>query len=236
MLTIKKKIQFKDSTPSVSIDVPENCPHCGKSMSPRIYTAVSNQYAEDKYGTVGFPMFCILCEKFFIRMYSFTALTTDYGKIKGYRLQEENLTYTPPVSINIPENVIEFSPRFYDTYKESLTAKQNGLNQIYGMGLRKSLEILIKDFAIYLSPDKESAIINDSLGKVINSHFADFADIMALFKASAWIGNDETHYKRIHPDKDAETLKNFIDVSTLQISSKLTTDEAINFISKTQNN
>ncbi len=50
-------------------------------------------------------------------------------------------------TIEHPE-IKNISPKFYDIYNQSIIAKNNGLNEIYGMGLRKALEQLITDYLI----------------------------------------------------------------------------------------
>lgn len=74
------------------------------------------------------------------------------------------------------------------------------------MGYRKSLEFLIKDYAIAFHPDKETDIVKSQLSPCINEYI-DNKRIKSLATASAWIGNDETHYTRKHEDYNVEHLK-----------------------------
>lgn len=207
-------------------EIPNLCPHCGEKMSPRYCYGLSRQTynSSDKNATVGLLLQCVSCEKYFARMFLLNQLNDSGAR------QEIELSYNPPIDANIPEKINTISKDFPEIYMQALKAKQANLKQIYGMGLRKALEFLVKDFGIYLHPESAEDIKKRQLGYVIDNYFKEFADITALFKAATWIGNDETHYERKHPDKDAETINRFISVTMSQISSRLTLDEAVTMI------
>lgn len=230
MLKTNYPVHFNSGSGSqrtLPFEIPETCPHCGKPMSPRFFYAVSqaNDYTStDNTDTVAILLQCIMCDKFFTRMF----LLNEYNERDC--LEEVTLTYTPPISSDIPENIIETSERFPEIYNQALQAKQYGLKEIYGMGLRKALEFLVKDFAIHLNPNQESKIKKQQLGQVIKENFNSFPNIKNLFTAAAWIRNDETHYERQHPDKDAETIQKFIATVMFQISSQLTYEEALQIV------
>lgn len=207
-------------------EIPNLCPHCGEKMSPRYCYGLSRQTHSDRdeTATAGLLLQCVNCEKYFARMFLLN-IFNDNGAP-----QEIELTYNPPIHANIPENIDTISDSFSEIYMQALQAKEAGLDQIYGMGLRKALEFLVKDFGIYLHPESSEDIKKRQLGYVIDKYFTEFTAITALFKAATWIGNDETHYERKHPDKDAETIKRFISATMLQISSRLASDEAMSMI------
>lgn len=46
------------------------------------------------------------------------------------------------------KKIDEISPKFNEIYKQALAAEVSNLNEIAGLGYRKSLEFLIKDIAI----------------------------------------------------------------------------------------
>lgn len=226
MRTVSVIIQYKNTRQPMKFGILEICPHCGKNMSPRIHAGVS----ESDYGASGHDntaallLSCVVCDMYFTRMFKL-------NELNKYGLPEEvKLSYNPPIDANIPEKINTISKDFPEIYMQALKAKQANLKQIYGMGLRKALEFLVKDFGIYLHPESAEDIKQRQLGYVIDNYFKEFADITALFKAATWIGNDETHYERKHPDKDAETINRFISVTMSQISSRLTLDEAVTMI------
>lgn len=88
------------------------------------------------------------------------------------------------------------------------------------MGYRKSLEFLIKDFIVFIHPEKRDEVEKKSLSKCISDHI-ESSRIRTLAKASAWIGNDETHYTRKHPDYDIDSLKAFIASTVSFIDSEM---------------
>ena len=100
------------------------------------------------------------------------------------------------------------------------SAENMGLSEICGLGYRKALEFLIKDYGILFHPDDEEKIKNMALSPCINTYI-DNPRIKTLATASAWIGNDETHYVRKHEDYNLEHLKIFISATVSFINSEL---------------
>lgn len=99
------------------------------------------------------------------------------------------------------------------------------LDQIAGIGYRKSLEFLAKDFAIKYNPDDEDKIKNMPLSNCIKTYIDD-PRIKNLAEKSIWLGNDETHYVRKHEDRDISDMKQFIDALVYFISMILITEDA----------
>nr|WP_054756717.1 hypothetical protein [Liquorilactobacillus satsumensis] len=58
----------------------------------------------------------------------------------------------------------------------------------------------------------------------------DLPRIQTLAKAAVWIGNDETHFVKIHSEKDLKDMKGFLSAAALYISAELKADEAEAFI------
>lgn len=247
MLITDVKIRFSDQPATIQhVSIPEKCPHCGKNMSPRIYSGFSedeyryldnnnNIYTgtEQKFCIV---LQCVLCESFYLGNFKADQIDPN-GKILNYGYIE--VSYIPPITTNIPDQVDSVSERFSGIYNQALKAKEYGLSEIYGMGLRKALEFLVKDFAIYLSKrntddkeqeEKAEKIKSQSLGQVISNNFQNFPDVLKLFRAASWIGNDETHYVRKHPDKDAEFLNKLIQVLANHVSSATIEQEAMKLV------
>jgi len=103
------------------------------------------------------------------------------------------------------------SPTFVEVYNQVVAAEAVNLDQLVGMGLRKALEFLVKDFAIsHATTDEEKAKIRKKqLGPCIEDHIRDAA-VRAAAKRATWLGNDETHYVRRWEDKDITDLKNLV--------------------------
>lgn len=110
-------------------------------------------------------------------------------------------------------------------YNQSLQAEKNGLDEIAGLGYRKFVEFLIKDFAIYKNPEKELKIKNTWM-KVCIENYIDNKQIKILAERSDWIGNDEAHYVRKQEDRDINDMKKFIKAMVYFIGMTLITEDA----------
>lgn len=179
---------------TVEISLPNLCPRCGHGIEP-VY---KSSFSVGDNLTVFFK--CPSCSEGFISSYIGTKL--------GYPEFVESLP-SPSETRSFPESISAISPEFIEIYNQAFLAEQSGYRLICGMGYRKALEFFVKDFAIYTHPDEESSISELSLSNCIDA-YVEATNIKSLAKASAWIGNDETHYVRKHPDFSCEDLKAFI--------------------------
>ena len=100
-----------------------------------------------------------------------------------------------------------------------------GLTEICGMGYRKTLEFLIKDYAILIHSTETDSIKSKMLSPCI-SEYIENKHIKSLATASAWLGNDETHYNRKHSDYNFEHLKAFITAVVNYIDMELSYRDA----------
>lgn len=207
------------------IDFPTSCPHCDITMVPMFHYAASNEASNDLEQNVGVLFSCSApdCGKFF---------TCQYKMDAQGNLSRIELPYTALVGYHLPENLKIISPEFFKLYDEASKSEKFNLRNGAGMVYRKALEILVKDFAKLRNPDKENDIEGKPLGQVISDYFGDFPRIQTLAKASAWIGNDETHYVRKHKEYDIEDLKNFLNAAALFISADEMVDQANELINK----
>ena len=129
------------------------------------------------------------------------------------------------------ENINKISPQFVKIYNQSLQAENIGLDEIAGLGYRKSVEFLIKDFAIYKNPEKEDEIKNTWM-KVCIEKYIDNEQIKILAERSDWIGNDEAHYVKKQEDRDITDMKKFIKAMVYFIGMTLITEDAQSMESK----
>lgn len=118
---------------------------------------------------------------------------------------------------------------FVKTYNQSSQAECFNLDEIAGIGYRKALEFLVKDYCVAKNPNDTDKILKEHLGDCINNYIVD-ERIKSLAKVSTWIGNDETHYVRKFEDKDIKDLKKFINTTVYFILYNLNVDEANNII------
>lgn len=205
---------------------PGKCPVCNNGTDAQVLSSFSIKDDDDFYN-VFILFFCHHCEKCFMGVYR------AYSPSHGYKNELVQYALVPKgddVSA-FSDRICDISPKFVEIYNQSEKAEQWGLSEICGMGYRKALEFLVKDFAIALYPEDEETIKSKQLSPCINDHI-DNKRIKSLAKASAWIGNDETHYTRKHESYNTDDLKSFITAMVTFIDSELAYMEAEHLICK----
>jgi hypothetical protein len=143
----------------------------------------------------------------------------NFYTLKGTRPVE-------PTPVVFSEPIKKISQAFCDIYQEAHKAEEFGLTQICGVGYRKALEFLIKDYLIGKRPADKSTIESIMLGPCIENYVAD-PRIKEVAKRATWLGNDETHYQRRWLDKDLRDLKMMIDLARHWIEAEHLTEEAL---------
>ena len=133
-----------------------------------------------------------------------------------------------PSSKTFSDTINLISPDFQSIYNEAFYAEQIGLNQICGVGYRKSLEFLIKDYLISNTEDElyKENIKSKFLSNCIQEDIVD-KNIKNVAKRAVWLGNDETHYVRKWADKDVSNLKQLIDLTVRWIENEVETKKII---------
>lgn len=121
------------------------------------------------------------------------------------------------------KEINELSPSFVKIYGEAEFAEQEKLNEICGVGYRKAIEFLIKDYLIKKFSDKEAEIKEKSLGNCIGE-LIDNPKIKEIAKRATWLGNDETHYFRKWENKDLQDLKTLIEITVHFVSMEILND------------
>ena len=136
----------------------------------------------------------------------------NYGSEKGgYYLRTVAPYY--PEEPEIFEEIKNISPNYVNIYNQSQTAEKYGLDQICGVGYRKALEFLIKDYLIHIHPGNEKEILEKYLGNCIEDYIDDFK-LKECAKRATWLGNDETHYLRKWIEKDINDLKILLELTS----------------------
>lgn len=213
-----KKISVNDKIGDgynfVSLNDDGKCPICKSAIIPEHISAVTHRVSRNSICSV-FER-CPNCNNTFINTY-------EYQIGSCYRLisSEPNRF----IKRNFDESIASVSPNFVEIYNQAFNAETMRLDQIAGIGYRKSVEFLIKDFVISRNPDDEEKIKSMFLGKCIDTYI-DQDKIKTLATKTVWIGNDETHYVRKHTDRDIEDLKRFIQATVYYISMELVADDA----------
>ncbi|MXN90193.1 DUF4145 domain-containing protein [Flavobacterium sp. Sd200] len=99
--------------------------------------------------------------------------------------------------------------KFIKTYNQSVQAENAGLDEIAGMGYRKSIEYLVKDLATAKFPNDIEKIKGKALAQVLKDYFT--GDIKDILERAVWLGNDHAHYYKIFEQFDLTMLKDLID-------------------------
>jgi hypothetical protein len=139
------------------------------------------------------------------------------------------LSKTAPKSAyekNFSHEIEEISPEFTEIYNQAVAAESNDLGQVVGIGLRKALEFLIKDFVVHRNPDDEESIRKAPLSACISEYVED-PNVTNCAKRAAWLGNDETHYTKRWEDKDIEDLKLLIQLTVNWIENVMLTERYV---------
>jgi len=187
------------------IGLPDSCPYCHSLITPTpLFGNKNNEFYEVfmecpntdcKHGFIGYYIFDKKpsTEATLIKFVNQTSFGTNISKVFSSII---NSNYSSFVTI----------------YNQAFTAEQQGLLEICGVGYRKALEFLIKDYCIELNPDKKEVIEKKLLGPIINE-FVDEERIKSVAKRAVWLGNDETHYIRKWEGKNLTDLKKLIDLT-----------------------
>lgn len=109
----------------------------------------------------------------------------------------------------------QIDSKFIKTYLQSLEAENYGLDELAGMGYRKAIEYLVKDWAIQNNKDKKEEIEKLWLGAVISNYFD--GDLKGILERATWLGNDQAHYNRLFEEFDIDVLKELIDLIMVEL-------------------
>ena len=185
----------------IKVEAPDICPRCGRDLVPT-------------------PLFFYYLSH--VNAYHHYTATVSCPQCKGAIYlditvpERGNFTYTgkvincfPSIQIfDLPKGVDRLYPDFCKIYYQAAVTEARNLSEICGMGYRKALECLVKQYAVKTFPDSADVINKETLMQTINR--IDNPRIQALSKASAWLGNDQTHLQVKHPDYTVDDIKSFI--------------------------
>lgn len=202
----------------VHIDVEriDYCPICHKGIEPII---LGNNLIGLKSDILQRLFMCPRnqCGRIFLANY--------YGHPSGV-FSLKNLEPRQHEEPSLPDLLKENFPDFCEIYKQAIIADEMDLKEITGMGLRKSLEFLIKDFVIKklkndnAGEEKINEVKKSFLGACIEKYISD-STIKRRAKRAVWLGNDETHFFKKWPEKDITDLKNLIEITISSIEAQL---------------
>lgn len=201
--------------------LPDRCPLCHTACKPEQISSSAIRVGQIVLGfELVFKCPCTACQHCFISRYQATVENGNY--VNPYILKEA-LPFKPADPV-ISKSVREISPEFVSIINQASQCEEHGLDQVAGMGYRKALEFLIKDYCVYKNPDNEDLIKKSFLGSCIND-FVTTDNIKICAQRAAWLGNDETHYTRLFKDKDITDLKRIIKLTENWIENEILTEK-----------
>ena len=166
------------------------------------------------------------CEKTFISQYVLSGETLP----NGYNLYSFSSVVRDAgvEDKSFSETIYDISPSFVRIYNQAYTAQQLSLSDICGVGYRKAIEFLIKDYIISkLSDDAaKEKIKRKPLMQCIEQDIDD-AKIRAVASRATWLGNDETHYVRKWEEKDVNALCALIGLTIHWIESEIESERLL---------
>ncbi|WP_375320600.1 hypothetical protein [Aliivibrio logei] len=212
---------------------PNSCPVCNHLVSPNRSGAFKeinidnsnwSRYLEGLYECPSNK-----CGHLFLA--HFERKSESKGSINAYF----SYTHSTPnhfKPLEFDERIIIISPSFVEIFNQSANAEHNDLNEVCGMGYRKALEFLIKDYCVHSQPEDAEKIRKMMLMQCINQYISD-ANIKECATRAVWLGNDETHYQRKWQDKDIGDLKLLIKLVVHWVVSSLMTQEYMQSMQRT---
>lgn len=194
-------------------ETPDYCPHCHRKIHPKLHISV---HLETDVNTIQTIFQCThqSCQQVFIASYS------NFGVSEPWMLFD--VAPMTQQKIQFPESIEQLSPSFVQIYNQAIKAESIKLDQIVGIGIRKSFEFLIKDFAILENKHDEEAIKKLQLAECIKIYIND-QNIKECAKRAVWLGNDETHYVRKWEERDISDLKILVKLTVNWIENHLLT-------------
>ena len=204
-----------ESVPLILANLPDVCPRYHRSIhvTPHLTSFDVNNRVQSVFRCSSQS-----CDELFLANY-----TRDPGT-NQYRLQS-----TGPVKFEasqFPETVAEISPNFVQIHDQAIGAETHGFDQLVGVGLRKALEFLIKDFVIQQHPSESELIKKTQLSSCIEKYVSD-TNVKDCAKRAAWLGNDETHYIRKWEDQDIQDLKLLVRLTSNWVDNVLLTQRYV---------
>lgn len=190
--------------------IPKKCPHCNVVILPVATECKKTSYNNDSDLNL-LLLKCANCSKnylvTFLRMKrnGNASFLSIYPSIGG----EE-----------ISKTIENFSPKFVNIYKQAVTAEQLNHIELAATGYRMALEILSKEFAIFMNPEKEDQIKSATLNNCLQEYYSDVSLSVAGHVVRI-LGNDYVHYIQKHPDVGFDEIKYFMNIFLLNIEMRL---------------
>jgi hypothetical protein len=197
---------------------PDECSHCHHAIKAEVISTTLN--AANNIVDMVFSCPRHTCKRVSIAVFK-REMINAVERGKGFQLRF--LHPTNPVDPEFSEHVSKVSPQYVEIFTQASKAEAFGLEEIAGVGYRKALEFLVKDYCITKHPDKEEDIKTQMLWPVIKN-YVDNQNVKQCAQRATWLGNDETHYVRKWVEKDINDLKGVIKLVVGWIEQEIQTE------------
>lgn len=217
-MELRKRISTGDIGEAYRYDEPEECPICQHAIAPTELYLNSYKDNQNNYHLVGLYL-CKHCYQAFVAHYNAELYVSEF---------RTELSYIAPKQYRkegFDPAIESLSPQFTKIYNQANAAEIAGLDEIAGLGYRKAMEFLVKDFCIHKHPEESERIKSIPLSQCIKT-YVDNPEIQTLAERSAWIGNDEAHYIRKQEGRDVSDMKSFIRAMVYFVGMVLITEDA----------
>lgn len=224
-----------EQTIEVKSDIlpPKICAHCNYTGDQLYLSGVAFPYEDpdDTERDILLVTFCQYCKKVTLHFY---IEEIDFGDTK-YELVSTIPKLKSPMTLqNLSVELQNKFPDFFTIFKQSQEAELNNLDHLAGMGYRKSLEFLVTDFLLEYLPEgtsvdwltDPSTTLNQKIGKLPSER------IRKLSTAISYLGNDETHYTRRHPEHGITSIKVFINALLSDMDNEIVLLDAEKILNK----
>lgn len=170
------------------LEVYNVCPFCHRGMNPTLKSHVGSEKKDGIVHNFLVIWRCTVneCLKDVVTFYEYERadLGKMFFKFKEFLNGTPELPKWPEVIMNLkngnPDDLaIPEQSKFIDIYFQSISAEFKRLNEIAGIGFRRALEFLIKDYAIQEHSSKIVEIKKAPLLQVVKEYYpSDLFDIM----------------------------------------------------------
>lgn len=212
---------IKDVFHVIAVDEPDTCPLCHRGIQPAQLSITSYNGSDASDVNVVITYLCKACMRPFVCYYNVVNHHSNPWEchllLSGPRL---------PAPVSVGDDIKQLSSGYAKFYEQAAQAEAYNLVDLAGMGYRKALEILIKDFCMSSHPEDADSIKSMPLAQCINKYI-ESTKLKALALRTAWLGNDYAHYTRLFNEYELADLKVFLTATVNWIQSELIADRAL---------
>lgn len=209
-------INNNNSQPFASAEDPNICPHCHVANEP---ASLFHRF-DNKQGKLISVWRCNFnkCNKLFVVAHKSNGANSYVIERCLNGLPKGPIWPDPILALKDGQTIgtdAEKESKFIKTYLQSLESEANGHDEISGMGYRKAIEYLVKDWAIQSHPTEKDKILGKWLSAVIQDYFS--GDLKEILERATWLGNDQTHYNKLFEEYNISHLKELISLIMVEL-------------------